>query len=61
MTAQELLDELLKLKDKGVDLSALEVIAIYTVYDYSIPYDVGEDCEKYIGSVEANTTALILS
>lgn len=58
MNAQDLLDRLLEAKLAGVDLTALEVIAEYSVYD-----GLGqcEDSETYPSEVLIDETHFILT
>lgn len=56
MTAQDLLDKLTALSASGVDLTKLDVVAQYTEFDYSIPYDIGIPATVYLNDVQVDST-----
>jgi hypothetical protein len=47
MRASELLAQLQRYQEIGIDLDKADVVVEYTEYDPSIPYDMGVDAQTY--------------
>lgn len=60
MNAEQLLQQLLRLQQQGVDLSNLDVAVTYREYDPNVPYDVGVEREAYPDGVVVTSNYLYL-
>lgn len=61
MTGQDLLIALQVMRERGVDLRALDVVVGYTETDPSVPYDRGVPRQIYPDSIDVLCGELALS